>query len=74
MQRRFLILVSDSDGGLGLEQHGGGVQLSGARREVQRRLLLLVQAIHINTGLEVFLDGLERADLRGDKNRLRRRR
>ena len=40
---------------------------------MQRRLLLLVQAIHINTGLEVFLDGLERADLRGDRNRLRRR-
>ena len=73
MQRRFLILVGNSDVGLGLEQHGGGVQLPGARREVQRRLLVLVQAVHIDTGIEVFLDGIERADLRGDKNRLRRR-
>ena len=68
MQRRFLILVGDGDVGLGFDQCAGGVQLPGACREVQRRLLVLVQAVHIDAGREMFFDGLERSDLRGDKN------
>ena len=72
MQRCFLILVGDGDIGLGLEQYDGSIQLTGARREVQCRLLVLVQAVHIDPRLEVFFDGIDRADLRGDVNRLRR--
>ena len=73
MKRRFLVLVGEGDIGLGLEQQRRGVQLPGTRSEVQRSLLVLVQRIHVDAGLEVFLEGRDRADFCGDINRLRRR-
>ena len=39
---------------------------------MQCRLLVLVQAVRLDAGLEVLFDGINRADLRGNKNRLRR--
>ena len=71
MQRRFLVLVGEGDVGLGLEQQADCVQLPRARRKVQSRLLVLVQAVHVDAGLEMFFESFARADLRGYVNRLR---
>jgi len=72
VQCRLLRLVGGSDIGLGLQQRADSIDLPRLGCDVQCRLAGLVLAVHIDTGLEVLFDGINRADLRGDKNRLRR--
>ena len=72
VQGRLLRLVGGSDTSLGLQQRADGIDLPRLGCDVQCRLAGLVLAVHIDTGLEVLFDGINRADLRGDKNRLRR--